>query len=152
MPRIDFYTLEPNSRGDRYLLTCRLVERIREKGLRILIHCPDGESARHIDRLLWTFRQESFLPHGLVGRAIDTELTPVLISRDGSPDGESQVLINLAPDIPPFFARFDRVCEPVDQDPALLAAGRGKFKRYRDQGYPLGHHPVRLGSTDTDGW
>jgi DNA polymerase-3 subunit chi len=153
MTRIDFYTLEPDSPGDRFLLACRLVERVRAAGLRVLIHCPDSEQTRHLDRLLWTFRQESFLPHGIVGQAgLDLELTPILISRDGTPESEDQVLIDLAPEVPPFFSRFERVCEPVDQDPAVRAAGRERFRFYRDRGYPLEHHQVRLQSGELDGW
>ncbi|NCA71788.1 MAG: DNA polymerase III subunit chi [Sphingobacteriia bacterium] len=143
MTRIDFYSLAPNSQGDRFILTCRLVERIHSSGARVLIHCPDVEQARHLDRLLWTFREESFLPHGRVGQ-IDSELTPILISGDGSPTTEHQVLINLAPDAPGFFTRFARLCEPIDHDPAIRTAGRERFRQYRDQGHPLQHHPVQL--------
>jgi DNA polymerase-3 subunit chi len=155
MTRIDFYSLEPDSPGDRFLLTCRLAERARAEGLRVLIHCPEGELARHLDRLLWTYRQDSFLPHGLVGSAsstLDLALTPVLISRDGTPEGEDQVLINLAAEAPPFFSRFERVCEPVDQDPMVRTAGRERFRYYRDRGYPLEHHAIKLQARDPGAW
>ncbi len=142
MTRIDFYSLEPGSRGDRFTLTCRLVERIRATGARVLIHCPDIEQARHLDRLLWTFRDDSFLPHGRVGQ-VDAELTPVLISGDGTPLTEDQVLINLSAQVPEFFERFSRLCEPVDQDPAVRLAGRERFRYYRDRGYPLHHHALQ---------
>ena len=148
MTRIDFYTLEDGSPGDRFLLSCRLCERIRAEGLRILVHCPDPAAARHLDRLLWTFRDESFLPHARVGRDrpshADLALTPILISDDGRPESEDQVLINLARETPTFFSRFERVCEPVDHDPAVRAAGRERFRWYRERGYPLEHHALRL--------
>jgi DNA polymerase-3 subunit chi len=150
MTRIDFYTLESDSPGDRLLLACRLCERIRADGLRILVHCPDAGLARHLDRLLWTFRDDSFLPHGIVGpgaTTLDTALTPILISPDGQPDQEDQALINLAPDVPPFFSRFQRVCEPIDQDPATRETGRERFRWYRERGYPLDHHQIRLTPT-----
>ncbi len=143
MTRIDFYSLESDSRGDRFLLTCRLVERIRGHGLRVMIHCPDPEQARHLDRLLWTFRQDSFLPHGIVGRA-DAGLTPILISPDGQPETEDQVLLNLSDSMPDFFDRFDRLCEPIDHDPAVKGAGRQRFRGYRDLGYEPRHHRIRL--------
>jgi len=155
LTRIDFYTLESDSPGDRFLLSCRLTERARADGLRVLIHCPDAESARHLDRLLWTYRQDSFLPHGLVGPAnpeLDLGLTPVLISADGKPEGEDQVLINLAAEVPPFFSRFERVCEPLDQDPDVTVAGRERFRYYRDRGYPLEHHRIRLQRSDPNLW
>ena len=143
MTRIDFYSLEPDSGGDRFILTCRLVERIRGQDLRILIHCPDREQARHLDRLLWTYREDSFLPHGLVDSS-DIALTPVLISADGRPASEDQVLINLATEVPGFLDRFARVCEPIDQDPVIRAAGRARYRLYRERGYPLEHHQLRL--------
>ncbi len=143
MTRIDFYSLETDSGGDRFVLVCRLVERIRATGARVLVHCPDPEQARHLDRLLWTFREESFIPHGLVGKT-DHDLTPVLISGDGSPESEDQVLVNLASDAPAFFGRFERLCEPIDHDSAARLAGRERFRYYRDRGYPLEHHTIRL--------
>ena len=147
MTRIDFYTLESDSPGDRLLLACRLCERIRSEGLRILVHCPDAGIARQFDRLLWTFRDDAFLPHGLVGPdmgTIDAVLTPILISADGHPEVEDQALINLGDEVPTFFSRFQRVCEPIDQAPEIRAAGRERFRWYRDRGYPLEHHEIRL--------
>lgn len=143
MTRIDFYSLEPDSGGDRFILTCRLVERIRAQDLRILIHCPDREGARHLDRLLWTYREDSFLAHGLIDSS-DTALTPVLISGDGRPESEDQVLINLATEVPGFLDRFARVCEPIDHDPGVRAAGRERYRLYRERGYQLEHHKLRL--------
>ncbi len=142
MTRIDFYVLAAGARGDRLLLTCRLAERARADDQRVLIHCPDLSNARHLDRLLWTYRDQSFLPHGLVGETNPT-LTPVLISPNGEPATEDQVLINLSPEVPEFFARFERLCEPLDHDPAVRDAGRRRWKCYRDRGYDLKHHEVR---------
>lgn len=143
MTRIDFYSLQEKSGGDRFLLTCRLVERIHSEGHRVFIHLPDREQARHLDRLLWTFRQQSFLPHGLA-RDADRELTPILIDQDGDPGDEHQVLINLGLAVPTFFASFERLCEPVDRDPTVRDAGRKRYVYYRDRGYPLHHHEIRL--------
>jgi len=141
--RVDFYALKERSGGDRFLLSCRLVERIHAEGLRVFIHVPDQEQARHLDRLLWTFRQQSFLPHGLADEA-DRELTPILIGHGGDTGDENQVLINLGLDVPTFFGSFERLCEPVDQDPTVRDAGRKRYVYYRDRGYPLHHHDIQL--------
>jgi DNA polymerase-3 subunit chi len=143
LTRIDFYSLEEQSGGDRFLLACRLVERIHGEGHRIFIHVPDREQARHLDRLLWTFRQQSFLPHGLADVA-DRELTPILIGHEGNPGEENQVLINLGLSVPTFFGSFERLCEPVDRDPQVRDAGRKRYVYYRDRGYPLHHHGIQL--------
>lgn len=143
MTRVDFYALSEDSRGDRFLLTCRLVERIYPKGLRIFVHVPDPGLAEHLDRLLWTFEEGSFLPHGLVGKT-DQALTPVLIGQGNDPGEEKEVLINLALEVPAFFGRFERLCEPVDLDPAVRSAARQRYRYYRDRGHELHHHEIRL--------
>ena len=146
MTRIDFYSLEDGSRGDRFLLTCRLAERIyhsgQEEPIRIHIRVTDPSQAEHLDRLLWTYDDQSFLPHGRIGQT-DPELTPILIG-DEPLAGHDQVLINLDPSIPPGFASFERLCEPLDPNAASRDAGRERFRFYRDRGYDLHHHKIRL--------
>jgi DNA polymerase-3 subunit chi len=141
MPRVDFYLQKNGPPGARLRLCCRLAERILAERVRILIHCPDRGLAGRIDELLWTFRDDSFVPHGLIG-ATDPELTPVLISPDGTPEERNQVLINLDLDPPPFASRFERICEPVDPDPAVLQAARRRYAHYRTQGWELSHHDI----------
>ena len=143
MTRIDFYSLKEDSRGDRFLLTCRLAERIHAQRLRAYIHAPDTQHARHIDRLLWTYKKHSFIPHGLAAQA-DREWTPILIGSDGDPGDEHQVLVNLGAEVPAFFERFDRLLDLVDLDPGVKQAGRMRFRYYRDQGYAPEHHQIKL--------
>jgi DNA polymerase-3 subunit chi len=141
MTRIDFYTLGKPYPGDRFHFACRLIAKIRRQGLRVLVHCPDANQARAFDRLLWTFEDQSFLPHGLIGQ-VDPELTPVLISPNGQPESEHQTLVNLGLEVPDFFARFHRVCELIDQTPEVLQAGRRRWAWYKDQPHRLEHHRI----------
>ncbi len=145
MTRIDFYTLAEDSAGDRLLLTCRLVQRALGEGLRAYIEAPDDQTARSLDRLLWTFREDSFLPHGLVGET-DPELTPILIGRrnERPPTQSGQLLINLGYEVPDALDRYERLIEPIDQDPAVRAAGRRRYAHYKGLGHPLSHHVIRL--------
>ncbi len=143
MTRVDFYVLGENAGGDRYLLTCRLADKIYRQGRRVYIHTASDDEARHLDRLLWTFRQGSFIPHGRSQEA-DPATTPVLIGWDGNAGDENDVLINLVPasEAPPFFSRFDRVAEPVDRDPQIRQTARLRYGFYRDRGYPLESHTI----------
>lgn len=141
MTRIDFYSLKEGSTSNRLTLTCRLVERIRAAEQRILIYCPEFAIAEQLDRLLWVFRDGSFLPHGLINK-VDVEFTPVLISTEDHAAGEHQVLINLSFAVPACFNQFERVCEPLDRQPDILAAGRERWKFYQAQGCLLQHNSV----------
>ncbi len=141
MTRVDFYILQPATNGNRYTLACRLTEKAWRQRHRILISVANDEELRHMDRLLWTWREQSFIPHGIHGKA-DSRLNPILISSGSEPADEHEVLINLRPEVPEYFSRFERVAECVDQDEAQKAAGRKRYKFYRDHGYPLNSHQI----------
>ena len=141
MTRVDFYVLKPESRGDRFTLACRLAEKIWSQGRRVLIHTGDAEEARHVDRLLWTYRDQSFVPHGLLGRA-DARHNPVLISCTEEAGDEHDVLINLAGQVPECFSRFERLAECIDHDPGFRESSRTRFRFYRERGYPLYTHDI----------
>jgi len=94
-----------------------------------------------MDRLLWTFRDGSFIPHGLLGKA-DPEHTPVLIGHGEDAENEHDILINLSLQTPDFFSRFERVAEPIDQDAEIRKTGRTRYRFYKDRGYPLETHNI----------
>jgi DNA polymerase-3 subunit chi len=52
------------------------------------------------------------------------------------------VLINLASEVPEFFSRFERLIECVDHEESVKAAGRQRFRFYREHGYPLNTHNI----------
>lgn len=133
MPRVDFYILPGEASTARDLLSCRLAEKACKMGHKVYLHTDSEAHARQLDELLWTFRPGSFLPHALLR---DRPPAPPMILI-GSGDTEppvSDVLINLAAAVPPFFDRFERIAEIVDQAPAVKQAGRERFRYYRERG------------------
>lgn len=141
MTRIDFYITQANGAGDRRLLACRLAEKAYQLGHRIYLHTESQPEATLMDDLLWTFKQNSFIPHALYPGA-DAQMTPILIGHDTEPDMAGDVLINLAHEVPPFFSRFERVAEIVDQDESRRENARARFRFYRDRGYELDSHTI----------
>jgi len=141
MTQVDFYILGEQARGDRFGLACRITEKAWQQGHRVYLHTGSDAEARHLDRLLWTHREESFIPHGLLGES-DPALTPVLIGHGEQAGDEHDVLINIASGVPPFFSRFTRVAELIDNDPAVRSDGRQRYRTYRDRGYTLNTHQI----------
>lgn len=141
--RVSFYSLADGVQGDRFQLSCRLVERIYGQGLRIFIEVASEQEARHLDRLLWTFREQSFIPHGIQGET-DLELTPVLIRCGADISDARPVLINLTAGRPDSYERYERLCEVVDHDPEIRSAARERYRYYRSLGLPLDHHKIGL--------
>ena len=142
MTRIDFYILEESSRQDRYVLSCRIIEKAWKSRHRVMVQTASEEEARHLDRLLWTFRDQSFVPHALLPVA-DAETTPVIIGWNSDAGEERDLLVNLSDEIPAYFSRFDRVIEPVDNDAGRRAISREHYRFYRDRGYPLNNTTIK---------
>ncbi|WP_455386104.1 DNA polymerase III subunit chi [Acidihalobacter prosperus] len=142
MTRVDFYLLSTAEETARLRVVCRLADKVFGLGQQLYIHTADAEQTRHLDRLLWTFQDISFLPHSSADD--ETAMAPIRLGHDQTPAAGGDVLINLAPETPHFFSRFERVAEIVDEQPEVRAAGRTRYRFYRDRGYPLQHH--QLGS------
>lgn len=82
-----FYHLETRSLEDALP---ELLERALARGWRSLVRLGSPERARAIDAHLWTYRDDSFLPHGLANEA-QAAAHPVLISLDGQNLNSAQV-------------------------------------------------------------
>ncbi len=133
VPRIDFYVLPDQKENGRALLACRLADKAYGLGHTVYVFTASEARAAALDDLLWTFRQDSFVPHErypLVGE----EGSPVLVGTAAPATVEAQVLINLADALPEGFERYERVVELVDQHPEVLAQSRERFRQYREQG------------------
>lgn len=144
MTRIDFYILDGDSADQRLELVCRLAEKTIAAGQRLFIHAPDATTCSALDEKLWTYRPESFIPHRAID-AGDSDFAdePVLIAHDVEPDGSRQVLINLAAQAPPFFGRFERMLEIINDQPDIKSAGRDRWNFYKQHSYPLNHHAIK---------
>lgn len=141
MTRIDFYLLKADQPLMRQRYACRIAEKAFALGHRVHIHMPSAESARAMDELLWTYRDGSFVPHEVESDATDGDC-PVVIGFQAEPSGDCDVLINLAPEVPLFFSRFERVAEILDENPETRGQGRERYRFYRDRGYELNHHDI----------
>lgn len=141
MTNIDFYILQPGGRGNRYTLAARLAEKAWSSGHRVLIATESAEDLRHMNRLLWVQRDQSFIPHGILGNA-DPVLNPVLLTTQDDAGDEHDVLINLCLATPEYFSRFERLAECVDQEKLPLEASRKRYRFYRECGYPLNAHQI----------
>jgi DNA polymerase-3 subunit chi len=65
----------------------QLLEKTLERGWKAVVEVGSRERAEALDAVLWTFRDDSFLPHGLAGSESDAE-QPVLLTTGGeNPNG-----------------------------------------------------------------
>lgn len=137
MTQIDFYT----QAGDRLHTACRLAAKARQHGLRVTLYCPDHNTARRLDQLLWTVPATGFLPHCSPDSKL-AAVTPVLIDTTGETHLHDEMLINLHAEWPAFFSRYQRLAEIVSSDDADRAQARSRYKFYRDRGYAIRTHDL----------
>ena len=142
MTQVDFYLLQDNSAQNLMGFACRLADKAYRLGNRVFIHTESVDQTRQLDELLWTFQQNSFVPHAIY-QAAQNNPPPVLLAHNGEPDASNQVLINLAAEVPLFFSRFERVAELVNQNADIRQHGRSRYTFYKDRGYPLRTHEIK---------
>ena len=135
MTRIDFY----QTSGDEHAFACRLIDMVYRKGHQIYVHTSAEEQAKTLNEQLWTFKEDSFVPHSLHSEAMDV---PIKIGFDHEPEEHQDVLINLSGQIPHFFSRFDRVAEVVPVDQNSRKSARENYAYYKERGYVLNYHEI----------
>ena len=84
MPEVLFYQLERQSL-DRVLPG--LLEKTLERGWRAVVQAGGEERLEALDALLWTYRDESFLPHGTVRDGFAAEQPVFLTTGEDNPNG-----------------------------------------------------------------
>lgn len=120
-----------------------MAEKAWQRGHRVFIHTDSAEAARHIDDMLWSYRQDSFIPHAMLRERLEVEESerePVLVGDGAVEPADIDVLINLAESVPSFATRSTRVAEIVTGDDSSRHAGRARYRHYRDQGIEIQQH------------
>ena len=139
---VDFYLLHDESLSSRHLFACKLIEKIWLLNHRIYVHCQDKKSAEAIDELLWTYKENSFVPHHIQGEGPEPP-PPVQIGYSSEPRGFSDVIINLSDNIPSFISRFKRIVEIVANHPDQKENSRTLYRKYRSQNYDIKTHTIK---------
>lgn len=141
--RVDFYLLENQESDAFWILACRLLEKAWLRKHRIFVFCHSREAAETLDERLWTFKDQSFIPHNLQGEGPDTP-PAVQIGYGEEPQGFNDILLNLSPDIPVFAGRFKRIMEIVKPDEIAKGISRMHYKEYKSRKYVIYTHNVAV--------
>lgn len=142
MARVDFYILEGQDERERLRFACRVIDKAFQAEHRVLVWCHDEAQLQAIDELLWSFAQDSFIPHEPAGPGADWEETPVLLSCGVAAPSAPDVLVNLADTVPEAAAGCERILEIIDAEPGRRQSGRARFKQYRDRGIEPATHNI----------
>jgi len=140
--QIDFYLLAKTQVSDKYHYACRIAGRAHRRGMTVFMQTDDAAQSALLDKMLWTFAQDSFVPHAVCARdEHDVARYPVQLGPAAAPPGCSGLLISLAREPAADYAGFERIAELVLSGAADKAAGRERFRFYRAKGIePRAHH------------
>jgi DNA polymerase-3 subunit chi len=131
-----FYHLEQTSL-DRALP--ELLEKTLAKGWRAVVRARDRDRLEHLDGWLWSFRDESFLPHGLAEEP-HADRQPILLTTGFETQNAAQALFLIDDAEPGALESFERCIFLFDgQDEAALAAARARWKTFKQGGTPVSY-------------
>jgi DNA polymerase-3 subunit chi len=115
-----------------------LLERSIERGWRVVVQAASEERVEALDAHLWTFRDDSFLPHGTWREAQAREQPILLTVNDDNPNGANvRFLLDGAP-VPADAAAYERIVLVFDgEDPDAVAAARVHWTEAKQHGFDI---------------
>lgn len=134
MADIRFYHMEQTTL-DRALPM--ILTKAYGSGQKILIRVPDKKEANRLNDLLWTFKDDSFLPHGL---ASDDRASqhPILITTEQDNVNDAGILILTHGCTHDDVGSFNMVCEMLDgRVQSQIADARTRWKSYKEANHDL---------------
>jgi len=106
----------------------QLVEKTLERGWRAVIETSSRDRAEAIDTVLWTYRDDSFVPHGIMGEATDPD-QPVLIATGTENPNAAQVRFFVDRAVPQSAEGYTRIVYRFSgHDPEAVTEARVAWK------------------------
>jgi DNA polymerase III subunit chi len=133
--------------ADKRIILCRWVEKFYEDRKRVLVVTDSTLAAQHLDQLLWTFAQGSFIPHRIVTRVGAGPIPePVAITAGNLALPQFDVLIpDCAVDLD-FMSHYPNALHFIlVDDPAQRQESRVLWQTAKDRGIEVQHVPYRAG-------
>jgi DNA polymerase-3 subunit chi len=111
-----------------------LLEKTLERGWRAVVQAGSKERLEALDALLWTFSEESFLPHGTASDGFAARQPVFLTVEDANPNG-AQVRFYVDGAECADFSGYERiVCLFDGHDEGALSLARQQWKAARASG------------------
>jgi DNA polymerase-3 subunit chi len=108
-----------------------LLEKTLERGWRAIVEVGSGERAELLDRALWVFRDDGFLPHGLSGGEFDAD-QPVLLTTGPQNGNGAEVRFFADRAVPQSAEGYQRVVYLFSgRDPDAVVEAREAWKALR---------------------
>lgn len=141
MPKVDFYLIADNSLENSLNFVCKLLEKAYQQKHHVYVHMNNEAEAHTLDDLLWTFRDEAFIPHH-IANLTTSSISPIIIGYGQKPTQSQDILLNLTKEILPFYNQFNRIIEIVPNESKFKEISRNKFRKYKEDNCELATHDL----------
>ena len=113
-----------------------LLERSLERGWRVVVQAGSEERVDALDAHLWTYKDDSFLPHG-TDRDPEATQQPVLFSiSDGNPNAANVRFLIDGAALPSDAENYQRIVLVFDgDDDDAVAAARAQWTEAKNRGF-----------------
>ncbi|WAJ30435.1 DNA polymerase III subunit chi [Antarcticirhabdus aurantiaca] len=118
-----------------------LLEKCLARGWRVVVQTSDPERRDALDHHLWTYRDDSFLPHGTDADSSGA-LQPILLTAEGAQDANDPQVRFLVDGAEPAgdLSRYVRAIYMFDgHDPERLAGARRRWTIDKAAGHDLAY-------------
>lgn len=134
MTEIRFYHLQRARLEDTLPV---ILERCYARGERAMVMAGSADRIEALAAHLWTYRPDSFLPHG-TAKDGDAQAQPIYLTPGPENPNRAEVLILSDGAGHPGIGDFRLACELFDgQDEEAVAAARTRWQAYREAGHAL---------------
>jgi len=117
---------------------CDLAEKLFLSKKRVAIFVEDEKEGDLYNKLLWTWKQSSFIPHKYIGHLDSPFEEQVIISPDIVKAADYDILLLAAPADRSVTDQFSVILDFADKyDQSLLKKSRERYKSYREYQYLL---------------
>lgn len=116
-----------------------LLNKTLARGWRALVRSPSRQRLEHLDGWLWSWRDDSFLPHGLVSEPM-AERQPILLAEGQDNLNDAKALFLLDDAEPGALDDFERCLIVFDgADETAVSAARKRWSALKAQGLPVSY-------------
>jgi DNA polymerase III subunit chi len=135
MTEILFYHLKGQT-PEQVLPT--LLQKSLDRGWRVVVQASSEERVEALDAHLWTWRDDSFLPHGTWRDAEASQQPIVLTASDHNPNGASVRFLVDGAAMPADPAAYQRLVLLFDgEDPDSRDAARARWTEAKSAGFEV---------------
>lgn len=112
---------------------CDIIEKLYSSNKKVHIFAGSNSDAKRIDEHLWTFKQDTFIPHKLSKRLSDKIIEPIIISTETDLSAQADVLVEFDPLELRNLQNYELIIDFAETyNSQNLQNSRNRYKKARD--------------------